>query len=111
MRGIHVTVYRGPHDCTNGGVTSPERDKLHFVLFDPALRTGNCRLEECLLRDGIVCLRLVRRSSIRGEYLHAVPMHEPEGKLGMFGGHFVYSSDSRFADLCQYPIPVHDRYE
>ena len=39
----------------------------------------------------------------------AVPVVQPSGMAGpMFGGNFVYSSDSR---LPREPIPVHDRYE
>lgn len=31
------------------------------------------------------------------------------GRRLMFGGNFIYSSDSRFRALSSYPIPVHDR--
>jgi hypothetical protein len=51
-----------------------------------------------------------------GEYLHAEPVDgerdaRREGKTvgPMFGGNFVYTSDSRFPN--KYPIPVHDRWE
>ena len=33
------------------------------------------------------------------------------GKWQMFGGCFAYSSDSRFDELSEYPIPIHDRIE
>ena len=43
-------------------------------------------------------------------YVHAEPVDKPEGKVGpMFGGNFIYTSDSRFPN--DYPIPVHDRFE
>lgn len=32
-------------------------------------------------------------------------------KWSMFGGCFAYSSDSRFQDYSEYPIPIHDRVE
>lgn len=42
--------------------------------------------------------------------LRAVPAEQPEGVAGpMFGGAFIYSSDSRFP--ADYPIPLHDRFE
>lgn len=28
-----------------------------------------------------------------------------------FGGRFIYSSDSRFRAVAEYPVPLHDRYE
>lgn len=45
-------------------------------------------------------------------YYHAEPIDQPSGMVGpMFGGNFCYSSDSRFREICQYPIPIHDRFE
>jgi hypothetical protein len=29
----------------------------------------------------------------------------------MFGGNFIYTSDSRVREICAYPIPIHDRCE
>jgi hypothetical protein len=53
-------------------------------------------------------VRLVRRKLPWGDYIHAIPYDQPEG-AGMFGGTFIYSSDSRFPS--KYPIPLHDRVE
>lgn len=33
------------------------------------------------------------------------------GKHSMFGGNFAYSSDSRFREFNEYPLPIHDRVE
>lgn len=47
----------------------------------------------------------------RGDYIYAVPAINPKGPW-MFGGSFVYTSDSRFRQkINDYPIPVHDRVE
>lgn len=44
------------------------------------------------------------------KYLYAVPKSVLDAKeWSMFGGNFIYTSDSRFPS--QYPIPVHDRVE
>lgn len=44
------------------------------------------------------------------KYLYAVPKSVLDTKeWSMFGGNFIYTSDSRFPS--QYPIPVHDRVE
>lgn len=55
-------------------------------------------------------VKLVRREIGDKEYIHAVPM-DLKDKRGnvMFGGTFIYSSDSRFPS--KYPIPLHDRVE
>ena len=43
---------------------------------------------------------------------HGEPVDASKMAGPMFGGNFVYSSDSRFARLNDgRPIPVHDRYE
>lgn len=35
----------------------------------------------------------------------------PAGYHSMFGGNFVWTSDSRFSNIYKYPVPVHDRVE
>lgn len=44
---------------------------------------------------------------------YAEPLVKPERKWNMFGGNFVYSSDSRFLEFTgsNRPIPVFDRIE
>ena len=115
MKGLSVNIYRSDlGDCTNGGVTSPARAGGRiFVVFDEWLRGGNYTLGECTGNPGIVCLRVVRRRIRGAEYLHLEPMHgNPEGCAGpMAGGNFAYTSDSRFHDLSDRPLPVHDRFE
>lgn len=116
MRGLSVNIYRNDlGDCTNGGVTSPERahGKI-FVVFDEALGRGNWDLEECRDNPRFVCLKVVRRNLGRGEYLHLEPMFgRPEGMAGpCFGGNYVATSDSRFSEAFgSRPLPVHDRWD
>lgn len=46
--------------------------------------------------------------------LMAVPVNEDgKPKVGrpMFGGHFIYSSDSRFTQISDQPVHVMDRFE
>lgn len=53
-------------------------------------------------------VNLVRRVIGGQPYIHAVP----KGATGtMFGGRFIYTTDSRLRAVCQYPIPLHDRKE
>jgi len=117
VNGVMVTVYRADErDCTAGGVTSPARAKgKTFIVFDPALASGNWSLDDVRERTDVVCLKLVRRQLAGGEYIHAEPIFwsEPEVPHGrpMCGGNFIFTSDSRFRRVCEYPIPVHDRFE
>ena len=53
------------------------------------------------------------RKLTHGDYLTARPC-DSEGNMrkgGMFGGCFIYSSDSRFRAISAYPVPLHDRFE
>lgn len=47
-------------------------------------------------------------------YVRLDPVVKQFGACNMFGGNYLASSDSRFKDFvcgCQYPVPVHDRWE
>lgn len=115
MKQIRVSVYRDAdgHDCTNGGVTSRH---ISMTLF------YQCKREEALdycQQNGIDtdgCLWLEKRVLFGEQHDYARPLLHESGKCGpMFGGNFVYTSDSRLADAlgttCSAPVPVHDRYE
>lgn len=58
-------------------------------------------------------LFLVKRNIFGNEYLHAEPVNlGAENKWKMFGGKFVFSSDSRFSEnISRQPIGIHDRVE
>jgi hypothetical protein len=98
-KGLSVEVYRyGTYDCTNNGI-SAKQDNL--ILVDT---------EGPFIGDETNSVKLVKRNFGWGDYVHAEPIQQPEGMVGpMFGGNFIYSSDSRFP--AKYPIPIHDRFE
>jgi len=86
-------------DCTNNGVTSG-KSRAILVLSD-------CQVFES--SEDAPALKI--EIGYKGRIL-AVPYDSEIGKGkcgGMFGGHFIYTSDSRFPH--DYPIPVHDRFE
>lgn len=64
-------------------------------------------------------IKLVRRQIGDREYIHARPFfceEWPNTRFGagvhtMFGGTFIFTSDSRLRDVSPYPIPFHDRVE
>lgn len=103
MKTIPVSVYRTLRlgDCSNGAPSS-RADTMYLACEDGWFNRPE---------DDTCTLRLVRRRLFGGEYLHAEPVcRKPEGSVGpMFGGNFIFSSDSRFPS--DYPIPIHDRYE
>ncbi len=98
MKGliVYTLIHKNGSDCTNEGVTS-KYDKFILVgegvpeLFEPSEDTPVLEL---------------KKKFYGREYIHASPITE---RYTMFGGNFVYSSDSRFPS--DYPIPVHDRVE
>lgn len=85
-------------DCSNGGLSAH---------FDQAILYGE-GVPHIFEPNGHPAFELQRTES---GYIKAVPYHRPgTPKVGwMFGGNFLYSSDSRFPS--QYPIPIHDRRE
>lgn len=100
--GLLVSVYRTPSlgDCTNGGVSGKHDE---FLLVDEDI-DGPIR------NDGRYPVLRLRKREIAGrETLHVIP--DGETRYVMFGGNFVYTSDSRFRQVCNYPLPIHDRVE
>lgn len=105
LRGLWVSVFRDASgtDCTNGGPTSTRKE-----VFLVGVEDGLELRDDYDPRD---VFRIVRRVIAGTPYLHAEPVVEKKGAR-MFGGNFLYTSDSRFRrSVCDYPIPVHDREE
>jgi hypothetical protein len=100
MKGMLVSVLRSATDCSNGGVTSTHSE---FLLVGPGIP------EIFEARN----LPVLRCEPWYGHY-RAVAESKPgwivENLAGpMFGGNFIWTSDSRFPG--KHPIPVHDRFE
>ena len=102
---LPVRVYRdGRGDYSNGGITG-QYQTLYLI-------TEKGWWDEPEDSDSLI--RLVSRKLFRDKtaYIHAEPVNPGDlsDKVGpMFGGAFIWSSDSRFPS--DYPIPVHDRFE
>lgn len=104
--GLIVSVYRNSGtDCTNGGVTARSTHLTLTNVDGPFQPTPDAPAAKLVLRS-------------TGN-LTVVP-DGLEGKWTMFGGNFVYTSDSRFSKAVEtlggtkaggYPIAVHDRVE
>lgn len=97
-------VYRNSHlgDATNGGVTHKHGQ---VVVAEPD--------EDVSGSGDLPVLRIERRSNFNDVVLKPDVGPPNETHAGpMFGGNFVWSSDSRFRDrVSASPVPVHDRFE
>ncbi len=113
MEKLTVFVYRDNlRDCTGNGVSS-RHDTMTLFMY--------CKKEEALKHcedNGIEvdsCLYLNMRQLWGEDHVFAEPLVKPCNKVGpMFGGNFVYTSDSRlykFGGTYHLPIPIHDRFE
>jgi len=98
--GIRANVYsRNGADTTNGGLTS-RTDSVVIVNSEGPFEAT----------EDSPAVRITEKTVWGETYKYAVPVDTPEGKKGpMFGGNFIYSSDSRFPS--DSPIRVHDRFE
>jgi len=103
MKGLMVEIYRDSKlgDCTNGGVSSKcnggviTGDRVKCDVFSP---------------DDNNPEYVIMEKHVNGLYLYAVPKElVGSGKWVMFGGNFLYTSDSRFPS--GQPIAIHDRVE
>ena len=105
MYGLPVNVLRSEYDCTVGGLTS-RVNRCWLITDDPN------HLE---IKDETDLLQLKKQVIGGSLYLRAVPVQAPQDAAQrrgpMMGGNFIWSSDSRFREINEYPIPVHDRWE
>ena len=103
MNYLTVEVYKNSFgDCTNNGVTS-DTSQTFVVPCESGPIT-----EEGLDAYGAVYVILVPGKA--GNRMHLKPYGV--SRHTMFGGNFVYSSDSRFKETYgSNPVHVHDRIE
>ena len=100
-KGLSCEVYRNDlGDCTNGGISSTHKSLIIDKTDGP------------FEGDAANSVKIEVKNFNGYEYKYVVPVNQPEGMCGpMFGGNFIYSSDSRFAKISKYPLPIHDRFE
>jgi hypothetical protein len=101
MNGITLEIYRTDYNS-----------KLNR-MFDKKEVFWRCEggnLEEA--PAGVPEIIIETRKLSHGDYLTAYPIEKKtDGNWYMFGGSFVYCSDSRFSSIFRYPVPLHDRVE
>jgi len=105
MKGLIVDIFSNGSNCSNGGLSSK-------VTKCTLVGRGIAEIFE--VTEEYPPVQIVARELHHGTYLTAYPVNA-DGTLdksgAMFGGCFVYSSDSRFREISAYPVPLHDRKE
>nr|DAG81692.1 MAG TPA: hypothetical protein [Caudoviricetes sp.] len=104
MKALPINVYRnGNYDCTNNGI-SKRYDRLLLVCAD-----GYIDIDETNIPENAV--KIVERQLFGKTYRHIEPIAKATELGYMYGGNIAYSSDSRFRDLSETPLCIHDRQE
>jgi len=107
MKGIRVDIYKSQgKDYSNGGI-SEKHDTVTLLIPDGGY-VDHSQGGPCV----VVTESRYGYKSARVCNWDGVPIKRP-GQIGpMFGGTFIYSSDSRFREHCgSQPIALHDRWE
>ena len=105
MKALSISVYKNGRygDCSNGGITSRYNELL--LVCDE----GWIEVDENNPPENLV--RIVTRHFGGKEYKHIEPVAQPTGAGWMSGGAIGYSCDSRFREMSEDPLSIHDRQE
>jgi len=106
-KGLSVSLYKNAEfgECSNGGISSTCNSCI-IVSDDFDI----VELFEATEESPAVVI--VKREGRPFQDIIAVPRDIFESKKHyMFGGSFIYSSDSRFNDISKQPIKLFDRVE
>lgn len=112
LKKVAVYPYRcaNSDDCSCNGVTARNNRMWLFVDCTEEEAIKWCEENHADPKEQLIVIR--REFPVGKESDYAVPLVYPKGKWIMFGGNFVYTSDSRFSEYCgDRPLPVHDRIE
>ena len=104
IKGLLCNIYKSSYgDASNNGLSS---------RYSQVILAGKGIPEVFSPNETTPLVRLERRelSHMDTPYLTIYPWDGDTSEL-MFGGCFIYDSDSRFRKISPYPIPLHDRRE
>ena len=119
-KGLTADVYRNGFDCTNNGVTAQAKDVLVLGSYDARRIPSVGTTPKFTPMDQVFdahpnrrAVAIIKDMCCGQERIRAVPVGVDGQPVtyGMFGGNFIYTSDSRLREVAAYPIPVHDRFE
>ena len=97
-KGLMVWIYRSEHECSNNGLSAHHETAVLTGPDVPEISEPKDDMPEIELKTGNL-----------GHGFKIVPKRHGQGAGPMFGGCFVYTSDSRFPS--NQPIALHDRWE
>lgn len=104
MRAISVDIFKSRiGDCSNHGIS--ERHTNILLLHE----SGNIEVDPNCIPENLCCV--ITRVIAGKPYKHIEPVSSPKCVGWMSGGCICYSCDSRFHDLSEYPLKLHDRQE
>ena len=106
MKALPIEVFKSNiGDCSNGGITS-KYTRLLLVCEE-----GYIEIDETNPPENLV--KIVTRHLFGREYKHIEPVASvSSGSVGwMAGGCIGYTCDSRFSEMSEYPLSIHDRQE
>ena len=105
IRALPISIYesKGIGNCSNNGISSRYNEVLLIC------EEGFVKIDEENPPENLV--KLVTRHLFGKEYKHIEPVARPTGVGWMSGGSIVYSCDSRFRRMSEYPLSLHDRQE
>lgn len=113
-KGLLCNVYTdGGVDCTAGGISSKNFTKgVKNLILTEDHRFGYVKKIDAPFNGDESNSVIIKNGAVEN-YFIVVSQFPPETTKQMcgpmFGGNFLYSSDSRFP--FKYPLPIHDRWE
>ena len=105
LKGYSVSIYKSDYKSSQN-VVSNNYDRIVLV-------TDGKKGDSSTVMSDKPYIKLIKRNIYGKEVLSANPINfGVDNKWVMFGGSFVWSSDSRFReDISERPVPLHDRVE
>lgn len=104
MRALPLEIFKSNlGDCSNGGISSRFNEIL--LICDE----GFINIDENNPPENLC--KLVERDLGFTVYKHIEPVAKANGVGWMAGGTLVYTCDSRFRRMSEYPLVLHDRTE
>lgn len=104
VRVLRCEVFKSHFgDCSNGGISS-KYNEVYLICPE-----GNMEVDA----DNPRLVELVKRELGGEKHWYIKPYETDTKKWWMFGGTFIYSSDSRFREYCETDTAMkfHDRHE
>ena len=113
MKVLFINVFRAADfpDCTNNGLSARVSNAELFMDCSHPEAIEWCKEHH---KDPAKQFILINRRLWGEDHSYAEPLIKPSNRMQVFGGNFLYTSDSRMyktGGVAKLPIPIHDRFE